>query len=69
MREMIHACKMPLGKPEWKTPLAKPRCRCQDNIKMDLKEIGCEIVYMIHLVLDKDLQWALVNTVTNLRVP
>jgi len=28
-------------KPEGKRPLGRPRCRCEDNIKMDLQEMGC----------------------------
>jgi hypothetical protein len=30
-----------VGKPEGKRPLGSPRCRWADNIKMDLKDIGC----------------------------
>jgi len=30
-----------LGKPEGKRPLGRPRRRCEDNIKMDLQEVGC----------------------------
>jgi len=29
------------GKPEGKRPLGRPRCRWEDNIKMDLQEVGC----------------------------
>jgi hypothetical protein len=35
--------------PERKILLGRPRHRCEDNIKMDLKEIGCEDVHWIHL--------------------
>jgi predicted small integral membrane protein len=40
-----------------------------DNIKMDLMKIGWEDVDWMHLAQDKDLWWAIVNTVMNLRVP
>jgi hypothetical protein len=30
-----------VGKPEGKRPLGRPRCRWEDNIKMDLQEVGC----------------------------
>jgi len=30
-----------VGKPEGKRPLGRPRCRWEDNIKIDLKEVGC----------------------------
>jgi hypothetical protein len=36
---------------------------------MDLRETGCENVDWIHLTLDRDSSWALMNTVMNLRVP
>jgi hypothetical protein len=35
-----NAYRILVGKPEGKTPLGRPRRRCEDNIKMDLKEIG-----------------------------
>jgi hypothetical protein len=50
-------------------PLGRPRSRCEDNIKMDLREIGLEGVDWIHLVQDRDWRKVLVNTVMNLRVP
>jgi hypothetical protein len=39
-----------IGKPEEKKPLGKPGCRCKNNIKMDLSEIGLEIVDLIDVV-------------------
>jgi hypothetical protein len=55
-----------VGKPEGKRPLGRPRRRLEDNIKMDLREIGWSCMDWIHL--DRD-QWRdLVNTVMNLRV-
>jgi hypothetical protein len=68
MGEMRNAHKMLVGKPEGKRPLGKPRRRWEDNIRMDLSEIGWEGVDWIHLPQDTDQWWALVNTVMNLRV-
>jgi hypothetical protein len=58
-----------VGKPEEKRPLGRPRCRREDNIKMDLKEIGCEFMDWIELAQDRDMWQALVNAVMNLWVP
>jgi hypothetical protein len=58
-----------IGKPKGKRPLERPGCRWEDNIKMDLREIGIGGVNQIRLAQDK-VQWrAFVNTVMNLRVP
>ena len=38
-----------MGKPEGKWPLGRPRLRCEDNIKMDLQEEGCEPIDWIEL--------------------
>jgi len=57
------------GKPEGKRPFGKPRCRWEDNINMDLQEVGCGGMDWIELVQDRDRWWALVNAVMNLRVP
>jgi hypothetical protein len=40
MGDMRNACKSFVRKPEGKRPLAKPRCRWEGNIRLDLKEIG-----------------------------
>jgi hypothetical protein len=45
------------------------RCRWEDNIKMDLREIGWEGVDWMHLAWDRDHWRAVVNTIMNLRVP
>ena len=60
--------KVLVGKPEGKRPLARPRRRWEDNIKIDLQEVGGGGDWM-ELAQDRDRWWALVNTVMNLRVP
>jgi hypothetical protein len=52
-----------------KRPLGRPRRRWVNNIKMDLREIGWDVMDWIHLVQDRDQWMALVNTVMNLLVP
>ena len=58
-----------VGKLEGKRPLGRPRRRWEDNIKMDLQEVGCGGVDRIELAHDRDRWRALVNAVMNLRVP
>jgi hypothetical protein len=58
-----------VGKPERKRPLGRPRRRWMDNIKMDLLEIGLNVVDWIGLVQDRYRWRAVVNSVMNLRVP
>ena len=58
-----------VGKPEGKRPLGRPRRRWEDNIKMDLKEVGCGGLDWIELAQDRDSWRALVNAVMNLLVP
>ena len=58
-----------VGKREGKRPLGRPRCRWEDNIKMDLKEVGCGGMEWIGLVQDRDGWRALVNAVMNFQVP
>jgi hypothetical protein len=69
MGEMRNAYMILVGKSEGKRPLARPRCRWLDNIKMDLREIGWDGRDWIELNQDRDQWRALVNTVMNLRVP
>jgi hypothetical protein len=57
------------GKSEGKRPLGRPRYRWEDDIKMDLREIGWGGVDRIDLAQDRDQWRALINTVMNLRVP
>jgi len=57
-----------VGKPEGKRPLRRPRHRWEDNIKMDLQEVGFGVMDWIELVQDRDRWRALVNVVMNLPV-
>ena len=58
-----------VGKPEGKRLLGRPRRRWEDNIKMDLQEVGGCCGAWMELVQDRDRWRALVSTVMNLRVP
>ena len=56
-------------KPEGKRPLWRSRLRWEDNIKMDLQEVGCGGIYWIELAQVRDRWRALVSAVLNPRVP
>jgi hypothetical protein len=58
-----------VGKPEGRRPLERPRRRWEDNIKMDLREVGWDGADWIDLAQDRDRWRAVVYTVMNLRVP
>jgi len=58
-----------VGKPEGRRPLGRPRRRWEDNIRMDLRKVGCECVEWMELAQDRDRCCALVSAVMNLRVP
>jgi hypothetical protein len=57
------------GKFEGKRPFGRPKRRWEDNTRINLREIGWEVVDWTHLDQDGDRLRALVNTVMNLRVP
>jgi hypothetical protein len=68
MGEGRGAYRVLIGRPEGKRPLKRPRRRWEDNIKMDLGEIGIDGAHRIRLAQGR-VQWrAFVNTVMNLRV-
>jgi hypothetical protein len=69
MGEVRGAYNILVGKPEGRRPLGRSRRGWEDNIKMDLWEIGFGVVDWIHLAQDRDTWQALVNTVMDLRVP
>jgi hypothetical protein len=54
MAEMINADKGLLRKPEAKRPLERDKCRQEDNLRMDLRETGWEVVDCIQLAQDTD---------------
>jgi len=69
MGEMRSAYDSLIGKAEEKRPRARPRRRWEDNIRMNLTEIGWEGVEWIHLAQDGDQWRAHADTIMNLRVP
>jgi hypothetical protein len=56
-------------RPEGRRPLGRPRRRWEDNIKMDLQEVGWGGMNWIEMAQDRDRWRSLVNAVMNLRVP
>jgi hypothetical protein len=69
MGEMRGVYRVLVGKPEGKRPLGRPRHRWEDNIMMDLQEVGCGVMDWIELAQDSDRLRTLVNAVMILRVP
>jgi hypothetical protein len=69
MGEVRGTYRILVGRPEGRRPLERPRHRWEDNIKMDLQEVGWEGVDWIDMAQDRDRWQALVNAVMNLRVP
>jgi hypothetical protein len=68
MGESIGAYRVLVGKPEGRRPLGKPKRVWEDNIKMDLREVGCGSMDGIHLAQGRG-SWAdLVNAIMNLFV-
>ena len=68
MEEGRSAFKILTGKPTRKRPLERPRRRWEDNIRMDLEEIGINAGNWVDLVQDRNYRRALVNATWNLRV-
>jgi len=69
MEEKRGVYRVLVGKPEGKRPLGRPWRRWEDNIKMDLQEVGRGGMDWIELAQDRDRWRALVSAVMNLRVP
>ena len=69
MGKRLGAYRYWVGKLERKRPLGRPRRRWEENIKMDLQEVGCGGMEWIELAQDRDRWRALVNAVMNLWVP
>jgi hypothetical protein len=58
-----------VGKSEGKRPLGRPRHKWEDNITMDLQEVGCGGMDWFDVTQDRDRWWACVNVVMNLQFP
>ena len=69
MGEERGAYRVLVWKPEGKRPLGRPRRRWVNNIRMDLREVGCGYVDWIGLAQDRDRWRTLVSAVMNLGVP
>ncbi|KAJ4437782.1 hypothetical protein ANN_13720 [Periplaneta americana] len=69
MGEFRNAYRVLVGRPEGKRPLGRPRRRWENNIKMDLREVGYDGRDWIILAHDRDQWWAYVRATMNLRVP
>jgi hypothetical protein len=69
MGEMRGAYRALVGKPEGRRPLGRPRRRWENNIKMDLREVGWWDMDWINLAQDRDRWPAVMNAVMNFQVP
>jgi hypothetical protein len=69
MGKMRNLYKIVVGKPRRKRPLGRPRHRWEDNIGMDLREIGRKVMDCIHLAQDRNHWRDVVNMAMNLGVP
>ena len=63
------AFKILTGKPTGKRPLGRPRRRWENNIRMDLEQIGTNAGNWVHSTQDRDYWRVLLNAVLDLRVP
>ena len=69
MEEGRSAFKILTGKPSGKRPLRRPRRRWEDNIRMNLEEIGINVGNWVDSAQDRDYWTAFTNAALNLRVP
>jgi hypothetical protein len=69
MGERKGVCRVLVGKLEGKRPLGRPKRTWEENIKMDLQEVGCGDMNWIELAQDRHMWRAVLNAVTNSRVP
>ena len=69
MEQSRNAYRVLVEKPAGKRPLGRPRRRWEDNIKMNLRKVGCDPRDWIALAEDRDQWRAYVRAVMNLRVP
>ena len=69
MGQRIGVYRVLVGKPSGKRPLGRPRCRWEDNIKMDLQEVGCGVMDWIGLDQGRARWRAFANAVMNFPVP
>jgi hypothetical protein len=66
MGERRSVCRVLVGKPEGKRPLERSRHRKENNVKMDLQEVGCEGMDRINVAHDRNRWQAIVNAVMSL---
>ena len=69
MEEDRSAFQILTGKPTGKRPLGRPRRRWEDNIRMDLEEIGINVGNWVDSTQDRNYRRAIMNAALNLRVP
>jgi hypothetical protein len=70
MRVMINACKIVVGKPQWKTALEKPTRRSEHSIKVYRldRKMDWEGMDWIQVTQDRVQRWALANTAKNFKL-
>ena len=69
MEQSRNVYRVLVGKPEGNRPLGRPRHRWEDNIRVHLREVGCDPGELIDLTENRDQWRAYVRAVMNLRVP